>query len=751
MNYTFETLGSTEFELLVRDLLNNEYRLVKKYKNGLADHKSIIQFNSFKEGKDQGIDLYYEYKRAKDESKGCVVVQVKHSKKDYKELERNLRKKNNGVSEIDKVIKLSPDKYIFATSVPLSLHNKQSIKNLFSPYILRVEDIYGRDDLNRLLETYPRIEKRYVTLYFSNHLVLERLLKSNIYVRSNYTIPTIQRSLAKYVQTESYSKALSILNEKDILIIKGMPGIGKSSLAELLLLHLASKYKNIYIIQTLRDDYESLIEDNESAVFFFDDFLGANYNEVSGSNYDNTRLHHLFRRIRMNRNKKLIVTTRTVVLNKATSVSDKIKRIVERSSHYEIALSSYSFEERKDILKKHCNYYGIKYDDKIVNANELIYHESFSPRIVDHYLGKEINGSIRLDEVYDKIIKGFDNPVEIWEHSYKNQISSIDRMFLSALFLYGAPATDVEMKDMFQGRITYEKLKNNYTENYREYKDSFKILDGAFIDYTKDRSFTDDYVIQFINPSIKDFLAEEYRTNTVELKNSILAFSNIIQLTSQFSHQNKDLLRIFSDINEFFFNRNTQKVVLDFAPWDIMNFLLIASKYYEEYQRINVFDFYLPSLHNSFIDDVLEEGDVVEFLHEYRNSPKLSEYVLTNHSYIFISIFMTLEDEDEVESFLELLKLYNVSLDSWLLEGNNEKVYNMHLERLKKSIVIDEIYDRIDQIYNWKDVEFVSNSIKEYLLSDSSVFEFTAEFLYDKLNSFDWSNKIKYNKMRDYK
>ena len=57
-NYTFETLSANEFENLVRDLLQEELD---------------IRLESFKTGRDQGIDLRYAPDR--DNS---LVVQCKH-------------------------------------------------------------------------------------------------------------------------------------------------------------------------------------------------------------------------------------------------------------------------------------------------------------------------------------------------------------------------------------------------------------------------------------------------------------------------------------------------------------------------------------------------------------------------------------------------------------------------------------------------------------------------------------------------
>ena len=756
MNYSFDELGATEFELLVRDLLNSEYRLIKKYDHGIDNHESIIQFNSFKQGKDQGIDLYYEYK-PKEENYPVykVVVQVKRSTKDFKNLKSALTRKINGVSEIDKVVKLQPDKYILATSVPLSLKNKETVKDLFNPYILTVEDVYGRDDLNRMLVTYPEIEKRYVTLYFSNYLVLERLLNNNIYVRSNYTIANIQDSLRKYVQTDSFQDAIELIGRRNVLIIKGMPGIGKTTLAEMLVLYLSRQYQNIYVLHSLKDDYEALIESNEAALFFFDDFLGANYNEVSGLDYDNSRLYHLFRRLRSKRNKKLIVTTRTIVLNKAVQSSEQLSRITGKTIQYEVNLKSFTTDQKIDIVTKHCRYYEL--NPEMINSNELleiVQHENFSPRIIDHYFDRGAQDLLDWSEIFDKILKGFDNPTEIWEYSYKNQISPTDKMFLAALFLYGDGASTKEMSDMYQSRIIIEKNHNNYTETFTEYRDSFKSLDGAFVVLRNETSFIQDMQfdhegIYFINPSVKDFLSEEYRRNPLQLRYEILAFTNLSQLNTQFSHSNRELLRIFDDINDLFFSQRCREIALSWHWEDVIELLLIGSYYYTGSDRYDFFDHIVQHLDEDFAKCINgQEG--IDLLYEYSENEKFYAYVVQNRESVFDSMLESIVDEEEIEDFNRLLNLYDTELSEWLSNHNNFNRYHEKLEDMKKQIVLDEIHDRMDEIYNWNKVEEVCSSIKLELLKEQSIFNFTSSYLDQMLNAFDWINTIDYNLKRDF-
>jgi hypothetical protein len=102
-NYSFEALSANEFETLVRDLLQEELGIV---------------LESFKSGRDEGIDL--RYAPVKDKS---LVVQCKHYVGSGKtKLIADLEK-----YESPKVRRLSPRRYIIATSVGLSPSDKDMV------------------------------------------------------------------------------------------------------------------------------------------------------------------------------------------------------------------------------------------------------------------------------------------------------------------------------------------------------------------------------------------------------------------------------------------------------------------------------------------------------------------------------------------------------------------------------------------------------------------------------------------------
>jgi hypothetical protein len=110
-NYTFHTLSPIDFENLVRDLLQMELS---------------IRLESFKSGRDKGIDLRYA-----SEENGTLIVQVKH----FLTSGFNILLSHLIKQEKPKIDALKPDRYLLATSVPLSPANKDKIRDALSPHM----------------------------------------------------------------------------------------------------------------------------------------------------------------------------------------------------------------------------------------------------------------------------------------------------------------------------------------------------------------------------------------------------------------------------------------------------------------------------------------------------------------------------------------------------------------------------------------------------------------------------------------
>jgi len=301
-NYDFKTLSPIDFEILVRDLLQEEFR---------------ISLENFKSGKDGGVDLRYC-----PNADNKLIVQCKHyAESSFKTLFNEIEK-----HEIDKVENLKPKRYILATSLGLTPDQKNKIKIIHDPYIQTTGDIFGKDDLNGLLSKFPKVERHTFKLWLSSVPVFEEILHSKVKNVSRDALDKIQQHAKYYVQNKSYPEALKILEKFNFCIIAGIPGIGKTILAEMLSLHFVRLGYEIVKIDGDISEATALDYVKQKRVIYYDDFLGqASFSEKLNKNEDQ-KLLDFIHAIHKSKVSKLILTTREYILHQAQIIYEKLSR-----------------------------------------------------------------------------------------------------------------------------------------------------------------------------------------------------------------------------------------------------------------------------------------------------------------------------------------------------------------------------------------------------------------------------------------
>ena len=288
-NYDFLILQPYEFECLSRDLLQK---------------KEKVFVESFTPGKDGGVDLRFAKVRGENS-----IVQVKRYK-NFSSLKEALNK------EVEKVKLLNPERYIICTSVGLTPSDKDIIQAIFFPYIKSTTDILGKDELNNLLGEYPDVEKRYYKLWMGSTAVLEGILNKRINNWTAIEMDKIRKDVSTYVMNKSFNDALNILLKERYVIISGIPGIGKTTLARMLVNYLLSnEYEDFVMLEGVGDAAQRLTE-GKKQVFLFDDFLGSTTFQNDEKGFDR-KLVAFIDKVRHETDKLFILCTREYILAQA--------------------------------------------------------------------------------------------------------------------------------------------------------------------------------------------------------------------------------------------------------------------------------------------------------------------------------------------------------------------------------------------------------------------------------------------------
>lgn len=481
-NYDFQILQHNEFEHLTRDLLQK---------------KEGVFVESFTPGTDSGIDLRFAKVRG-----DVAIVQAKRYK-DYALLKRVLQK------EVDKVKQLDPNRYIISTSVGLTPQNKAEIQTMFSPYIRSTEDILGKDDLNNLLGLYPEIEKQYYKLWLGSTAVLEDILNKRINNWSSIEMEAIQREVSTYVMNSSFNNALDILTTNRYVVISGIPGIGKTTLARMLAYYLLSQgYEEFVKLETIGDAAQKLTA-GKKQVFFFDDFLGSTFFQNDEKGFDQ-KIVAFIDKVKHEPDKIFILSTREYILAEAKQTFE-----VFTTNNIELAkcvldLSDYTESIRAEILYNHLavaelpmEYVRALLSDR--SYLQIIKHNNFNPRIIETFLNKKLYQNISSNRFVYKFVEFFDRPFAVWELAYR-QLKPVAQYALLVRSSMGD--RPVLLSDWYLATKQFIKgaeSEIHLTLNELIWNDTMKILEGTFV-LTKRRD--GEYLVGYQNPSVYDFLME---------------------------------------------------------------------------------------------------------------------------------------------------------------------------------------------------------------------------------------------------
>lgn len=478
-------LSPIDFELLVKDLLEAEMG---------------IQFENFRDGKDKGIDLRHAPQKG---DKATIVQCKRYGAKDFSNLKSKLKNE-----ELKKIKKLKPGKYILATSVSLSPTQVDDLKLLLSPFVQSTSDIYGRERLNSLIRKHSDVERRHNKLWIGSTAIMEELLHSGIHVISREEVKAALASAKLYVKNESFDEALEILSSHRVCIISGIPGIGKTTLARMLLLY----FKEVgYEIVKIDDDVSEVRGLNFHAkpkFYYYDDFLGQTSLSSKFNKNEDKRLLAFMDQISKSENSVFVLTTREYILKQAGMIYEPFDKARLDANKCIVDLEKYSRRIRAQILYNHLFFsdLGGGYVEVLVASGkykDIVDHPNYSPRLIQYLTSMDWVADVGTSGYVSKFLSNLDNPVLLWEHAFERQIQRASQDLLLVMASLPARAEVRDLETAFEAfRVVRSKMFGE-VRSPAEFKDALRELDGTFLAIQKVEG---GLLVLFHNPSIRDFI-----------------------------------------------------------------------------------------------------------------------------------------------------------------------------------------------------------------------------------------------------
>lgn len=499
-DYDFKAcLSPLDFELLSKDLLEAELG---------------IQLENFSEGRDKGIDLRYAPVRGAgrtvfnlasfgvEQKPPELIVQCKRNSK-FSDLKSALKNK-----ELAKIQKLKPARYILTTSVSLSPQQSEEIKTLLSPSVQSTGDIYGRERLNSLLTKHPEIERRHIKLWVASAGVLDSIINAGTHLVSREEVERTLAAAKIYVRNTSFDEALAILKKDRVCIISGLPGIGKTTLARMLLLYFYDRKFDVVKIAGDISEARAVGYHNKPRFYYYDDFLGQTAQADKLNKNEDQRLLDFMASVRDSKDSVFVLTTREYILNQAKLHYEKLAREKFDQRTCIIDLSKYSRRIRAQILYNHLHFSKLPrtHLDALVAKRgyvQIVDHKNYNPRLIEYLTDSAWIGDIEPAEYLALFLRKLDNPVEIWEHAFRNQLSDRARHLL---FILTTMPTECRIADVEAAFVSFHNsqcAKFGIAHSTVDFNSALKELDGTFIASRKVQEFL---LIRFQNPSIRDFM-----------------------------------------------------------------------------------------------------------------------------------------------------------------------------------------------------------------------------------------------------
>ncbi|WP_147464157.1 hypothetical protein [Pseudomonas syringae group genomosp. 3] len=443
---------------------------------------------------------------------GEWILQAKHwAATPFPQLVAHLRS-----SEAHKLSALQPELYILVVSHPLSRLNKEElIKALGASCPVSV---YGKEDMNDLLARHPKVEQRHFKLWISSTAVLVHLINNAIMGRSDAMMSEIIEKSKIFVQTRNFEWAVDKLNQLGTVIITGQAGIGKTTLAEqLILLYAKNDFEFLSISHDIHEAEQAYVPERLQ-LFYFDDFLGKNYLEAL-SGHEGSQIVNFIKRIGRDRaTKKFVLTSRSTILNQGRILNDAFDHSNVDRNEMEIRLQSLTNLDKAHILYNHIWHSGLTaehvesfYVDK--RYHQIIRHQNFNPRVIQFITDPQRLSDISATDYWNHITDLLDNPTKIWEHPFDAQLDDFGRFIVLLVAFNGEDILEQDLATAYAIGLRIPehsgfKGKREFTVAVRHLSNSLiiRVMQGKKIYY------------KLFNPSVGDYLIHRYCGDVLLLK-----------------------------------------------------------------------------------------------------------------------------------------------------------------------------------------------------------------------------------------
>jgi hypothetical protein len=402
-----------------------------------------------------------------------------------------------------------------------------TLYGVFKEWMTSPADVFGARDVDGLLTRHTAVERRHAKLWLATGSQLFWSTHSELANRASALRQRVEESLPLYVLNRGYGDAVAILDTHRVCVIAGVPGIGKTMLAQVLLADaMSAGYEPIEVSGDI-DEAWTALSTKEPQVFLYDDFLGQlSFSERLGKNED-VRLAAFISKVSSTESKRLIMTTREYILHDAQRVYERLRGLDERM-HFVLALANYTRGDRARILYNHLWHAEVSEEALTEVASggyrSIVDHANYSPRLIEYCTRSPFD--TRSPGYANRVLHALDHPEHLWRVAFESHLTEEQRLLAVTLAAMPPRAEIGDLQTAHAGLSSAMSVPMTAAM----FRAGLEVMEGTFIAIGEVEG---EPTVTFHNPSIREFtldwLADDPDLLTTVLK-SATYFEQVRQL-----------------------------------------------------------------------------------------------------------------------------------------------------------------------------------------------------------------------------
>lgn len=313
-----------------------------------------------------------------------------------------------------------------------------------------------------------------------------------------------------FEETSVYLRALDVLKQNNILVLRGQSQSGKTSIARNICCSTIEEDQRHIVLSITLNEFKNYYDSYKlKRIYLFDNVFGERaVEEKRFSELNEEMISYLNKAIRAG--SKIIFTSRDYIFKevinsgKLTSYFDKFPHLFDE--HNIVDVEGYSLIERKNILMKHVNLSNMEEQKKLLLKNyynKIIRLEEFTPELIRRLVDDRLNKKIEFS--WSGIENYFKNPINYLLGLY-NDLDEVKKTALLLMLLNEGQLPTLLDDKFLKGKI--EIIQENV--DALSLKKALTHIPSSLI---KRETIGNQTVWKFHHPSIEEALVERLVNN----------------------------------------------------------------------------------------------------------------------------------------------------------------------------------------------------------------------------------------------